>query len=265
MHEHVEARERLGERAAGEVPREHRIGQRPLERGTRRAVADDHQARALGAGERGQVFHLLLGRQAADVAHDRAAGGDARAPCLAPSLRAEAGGVDAASPSTQPVDAEGLELLQRRRRRGQREGGAPVQTRDVASDEGRGLRHPVLLRVRDDVGLIDRDRRHAERVGGGEALPAQHERRRQVHDVRLELAEDRRQARGAREDDAHLGVRRQRRGPQQLGAGAVEVGGDLAGARRDDEGLVAFGGEMTEDVEHRTRHPVHVGQERFGE
>jgi len=204
-------------------------------------------------------------RESPHVSDDQLARRDARTPGLAAALRTEPRGVDATAPAAQPVHAEILKLPERRGGRREGERGPPVQSCDVAADESRGLRHPVLLGVRDDVGLVHGDRRDAQRIGRGDALPAEHERRREVHDIGPELAQDRGQAGRPREHHTHVGIRRQRHRSQQLGARTVQVGRDLAGARRDHEGLVAFGGEVTQDVEHRPRHPVHVGQERFGE
>ncbi len=98
--------------------------------------------------------------------------------------------------------------------------------------------NPVFLGVGDDVGLVDRDRGDLQRVGGREPLPSEHERGCQVHDVRVEVAQQGAQACRAGEDHAHLGVRRQRHGAQQLRAGAVQIRGERLRLRGDDEGLM---------------------------
>ncbi|GAB2840117.1 hypothetical protein GCM10027024_13680 [Microbacterium insulae] len=45
----------------------------------------------------------------------------------------------------------------------------------------------------------------------------------------------------------------------------MQIAGELPGARRDHQGLVALRSQMAEHMEDRPRDPVHVGQERFGE
>jgi hypothetical protein len=174
------------------VPGEDSVRKGTLERRSRRAVADDDEPSARHVGERREVLDLLLGGEAPHVADDRLAGCDPRAPGVIALARCEPLRVDTAPPATQAVDSEHLELPLRCTRRREREGGAAVQPSDMASDEGRSLRHPVLVGVGDHIGLVDGDGRNPQGVGSGEALPAEHERRREVHDVGAEIAQDRR-------------------------------------------------------------------------
>ena len=266
MHEHVEARQRLGERAAGEVAGEHAHRAGPA----RAPAGPGRRRRSRGACRRGR----RAPRGLRPASRGRGGRRTRRSSCPARHARARR---RCAAPARSGRCRPRAPTAAAGRRRAPRAGcsdavdGARVRvarrcrraTWRPTSAAACGI--PYFCGVRDDVGLVDGDGGHAQRIGRREPLPAEHERRGQVHDVGPELAEDRRQPRGSREDDAHLGIRRQRRRAQQLGAGAVEVGGDLSGARRDDERLVTFGREVAQDVEHGPCHPVHVGQERFGE
>ncbi|MGH3704380.1 MAG: hypothetical protein ACRDT9_07105, partial [Agromyces sp.] len=75
-----------------------------------------------------EVLDLLLGCQSADVADEHlAVRRHLATPGLVASAGGEAFGVDAATPEPEAIDAEGLELVDRRRRRRECQRGATVQ------------------------------------------------------------------------------------------------------------------------------------------
>ena len=196
---------------------------------------------------------------------EHAAGRERGAPDLVAVLGREADGIHSPAPAADTVDTELLELPRGRRRRGERERGPAVQSRDMPGDQRCGLGQTVLLGVGDDVGLVHRDRGDPQRLRGRESLPAEDERGCQVHDVGAELPQQRTEARGAREHDAHLGVRRQRHRAKEFGAGAVQVGGDVSGLGGDHERLVTGLRQVAEDVQNGTGDPVHVREEGLGQ
>ncbi len=110
MHEHVERRDRRRQVTAGAEPEEAGAGQASLETRAQRAVAHDHEARVGQVGKAHQALHLLLGREATDIADDDFAPGRNVTPHeLAPVRGVEAVDVDAAPP---PGDGREPALLQ---------------------------------------------------------------------------------------------------------------------------------------------------------
>ena len=176
VHEDVEAGDRLGELDPGEVSEEHRARQRTLQPGTRGAVADDDQPHTRHPGDHGQILHLLLGSESPHVADDDLARSDPLAPRVTATAGVEAFGVDTAAPEAGAIDAELIELRERRRGRGEGERRAGVQAGDVRRGEGRRPRQTVLSGIGDDIGLVDGHGRQIQARRRRDSAPAQHER-----------------------------------------------------------------------------------------
>ena len=196
-----------------------------------------------------------------------AVGRDAAGASLVCDARAEPLAVDAARPQSQPVDAERLRARAIADDEGARVRVARLWMRgDVLRERRHGERDAVALRVAGDVGLVDRDRRDAEVVGRTQRLPAEHERRREVHDVGHEVAQDRLEAarRGRTlSRTSGYGQRHASAAAQHRRRAAVSRPA-AGGARGDDEHLVPAcprGGAAPAD---RVGHTVHVEQGGFG-
>ena len=181
------------------------------------------------------------------------------------SLRSEPVEVDAPAPQSHAVHTEPAQL--RHGRGGRREGErrSPVQATDVRRHQRRAPGHTVLRRVGDHVGLVDRHARQPQQVRRGLSVPAEHEGRREMHDVRFELREQTGHPRSGRHGDPHLRIRRQRqradlRGPcaRPLDLGAPRAGGD-------DQRLVPAALQVRHHLENGVRDAVHMGEERFGQ
>jgi hypothetical protein len=108
--------------------------------------------------------------------------------------------------------------------------------------------HAVPGGVGGNLGLVDRDGREVERLRGEHPTPTEHERTGQVDDVGSEALEESADAGDASGGDADTTVLRQ----GDRGNSDDASSGDLlrsvpAGARGDDENLVAAVGQMVED------------------
>jgi hypothetical protein len=263
VHEDVERRERVGERVAVELPEERgAVPERLLHRLARRPVAADDEADAVDPGQGAEPVHVLLRCQTADVADEhlvvrrqpRAQRPDAR-PGAARGV--EAGAVHATAPQAEARDAVPGEVGHRGGRGCERDVGAVVHPADPAPRRGCERAEVVAAGEAGDVGLEDRDARHAEPRGGRDRAGAEHERRGEVHDVRAEAGQRRPQAR-RRDADRELPVRhrRDRDDPSP---------GELRGrrSRADHDRLVAAPLQVLQHPAHAGRDAVERRQERL--
>jgi hypothetical protein len=113
-----------------------------------------------------------------------------------------------------------------------------------------------------DVGLVDRDRRQAELAGGGQPTGADHERRGQVHQVRLEVGQ-RREHPSGRHADRQRGDEREVDGRQPHDRRVlVPVG---AGPWTDDQALDPVPAQVRQYLDDGVGHPVDLRQEALGD
>ena len=119
---------------------------------------------------------------------------------------------------------------------------------DMVPQHGFDAVHAVARGVGGDLGLVDRNGREVERLRGEDSAPAEDEGAGQVDDVGGEALEQAADAGDAAGRDADASVLRQgdRRDPDDAGAGDL-LRAIPAGARGDDEDLVAAVGQMVED------------------
>ncbi len=200
---------------------------------------DDDEPRAGNAVQGGKVLDLLLGSEPADVADEElAVRGELRAKRVRPLGRVESLAVDAPGPELDRGRRPPVERGDRGARRRERQGRPAVDPRDVRLQRRGETRVAVPLRVAGDVGLVDRDGRDAEVIGGAERLPAEEERRCEVDDVRLDVPRIASRRPRGREGEADLRVSRCRHRAECGERGAVEelLGRRARAARRDDDG-----------------------------
>ncbi|EPJ36318.1 putative GDP-mannose-dependent alpha-mannosyltransferase [Streptomyces afghaniensis 772] len=265
MHEGVQRGEDPGQIVAGTAAEEDRAGQRLLQAGPARAVADDHDPDALQAAGPGEEFDLLLGGEPADVADDQlAVRGEFAAQGLVPAVGPETFGVDAARPQRDPGHTVRLQVAQGRAGRGEGEVGGAVHGADPPPGGGFSGTH-VRTGVSGQVGLVDGDGGDAEAGGDGHAAHAEDEGAGEVDDIGTVLDEGGGQA-AAGEGDADLGVAGEREGGD-VDDGARRVGVGLVpgrGGRGDDDGGVTAIDEVPGGLERAVGHAVHIGGKGFG-
>ena len=263
VHEHVEGGVGAAELVTREDPQEGRVRQEPPQGGLLGAAPHEHQGVARVGGEVGEQLELLLGREPADVPDEQPALGRDRAPqSLVAEPRVEGLEVDAAWPQRHPRHRELLELADAGG--GGREGAVGVRV-DAAGEPAHRLPaagEVVALGEADQVGLVDRDARDAELLGGPGRLEAEGGRRRDVHDVRLEAQHHGPEPRAGLEPDPEVAVERQR---GSAGQPDREPGVLRRSGRGHQSGLVALRGQVLEHAAYGVRDPVDLRQERLGD
>ena len=164
VHEDVERGVGARELLAVEDAEEGRVRQQRPEPGLLGPAADEHETHARDPVDVGQQLQLLLRGQPADVPdQEPAVGGELGVERLVAALRCEQLLVHAARPAGDRVHAEPAELGDARGGGRQRAVDPQVDPAGQRPHRPRAAGDAVLLREADEVGLVDRDRRDAER------------------------------------------------------------------------------------------------------
>ena len=245
------------------------VGQGPLQATPVGAVADHHQLGAGAAGQHAQPVDVLLGRQAAHVAHD---GRSRRCPPTQPEAgrpagRVELGVVHSPTPHRHPGEAAAAQLVGHRVGGGQRDAGPVVDRAQPTPDRGAGRPQTVGTGEAHQIGL--------EHGHGGDAQPGchlphpgpQHHRRRQMDDVGAVGLDEAAHPAGGGHAHPQVGVAGHVEPPHPdhvdpAAAGQLDLG--LTRSRRHHQGPMAGPGEVVEHPQHGVGHPVDLGQEALG-
>ncbi len=261
--EDVEGGVGAGELVAVQHAEEGRVGQQGPQPGLLRAAAHEHEPDSRETVDVGEQLELLLGRQPADVPDQRLAVRRELGVERLVALRGlEEHLVDPARPAGDCADAEPVELVDAGRRRGQRAVDPEVDPAGQRLHGAGAAGDAVAVGEPDQVGLVDRDGRDAERAGRLRGLVAERGRRGDVHDVGPEPLHRGAEPAPGLQADPELGVERQAR---TAGVGDREAGVRRRAGRRDQLGVVALGREVLEHPAHGVGDAVDLGQEGLGD
>jgi hypothetical protein len=185
------------------------------------------------------------------------------------------GRIHPSAPQVNPIDPVLDEIPDRGRRWGERPVGEVVDGAKPAPPRRAGKPQTVAGGVAWHVRLVDGDTRQIQAVGCGDAVGTEHERTREMNDVRREPVQRLKDPR-ARQADPERPIAGDRNRPDPhhripvvvLVKSAAVLAGDGPTRSRtrlwsDDHRLMAAPGQLLDHLDHRVRHTVEVGRERL--